>query len=72
MTIEINVNPYSDPDDGQKAISKALYQLRKKLDSDKTIETYKEKRYHTPRSEKKRLAKNKAIFIQKKKNEEWD
>lgn len=78
MSIEIKVGPYDSNDPGDKnrrgelAIKKALYKLRTQMDREGTMDTIRENKYFISKSERKKIAKQKAIYIQKMKNKEWE
>ena len=78
MSIEIRVTPYTPPHsgggcrEGERAISKALLHLRKKMDRNNVMDDYKDRRYFISKSEKKKRAKSLAKFRQKKRQEEED
>jgi len=78
MSIEIKVAPYdaNDPDGnnsrGELAIKKALYRLRTQMDRDGTMDAMLDKKHFISKSERKKIARQKAIYIQKMKNKEWE
>ena len=78
MSIEIGSTPYTPPlsggscREGERAVSKALMHLRKKMDREGVIDDYKDRRYFISKSEKRKRAKSLAKFRQKKRREEED
>jgi len=50
-------------------IDKALKQMRRKVSKTKLKQQLRDNRYYTKKSDKKRLKKQKAKYIQKKKHE---
>ena len=51
-------------------IDKAIKQLRRKVNKTKLKKTLRDKRYFNKKSQEKRLLKQKAVYLQKKLNEE--
>jgi len=48
-----------------RGIDKALLRLRKKMDREKVMDEVKERKHYVKPSEKRKLAKNKAVYRQK-------
>ena len=76
MSIEIKVTPYTPPlsgggcREGERAVSKALLYLRKRMDREGVLDDFKDKQYFVSKSEKRKRAKSLAKFRQKKRQEE--
>ena len=76
MSIEIKVTPYTSPlsgggcREGERAVSKGLLYLRKRIDREGILDDFKDKQYFVSKSEKRKRAKALAKFRQKKRQEE--